>query len=435
MTRNCSTSITPDSITGIIMAMEGIRGALVLLNGPMGCRFYHSTTSQFLRVRPLLYVPSEKSEKRIPVDYNYLNNWFFRQPRVPCTYLDGYDYVYGMRPKVREAIHFLKENIAFDLIAIVNSPGASLIGDNLKELAEAELPDTLCVMLETPRFSEDFDRGYETAILSLLQQIMLLSDERFAASAQSPAAAASVKSPASSAFTQRPISALHSTVTDCQVPPKDPLPTGFRQKKSQPLINILGLSIYDRYAAGDREELSRIFSQMGIGISCFLGSDCSLEDLAALPNADLNLLLVPERGRRTAEYLKEHFGMDYLILDRSPVGFDAAEEMIRAVADKLADKQIDNPDTQAVLERLRKFLAGHHMEQALKRRILDTDAELVFSHANTIAQLKAENKTFCGIEISLPGMGYTDIIPKTQIGIRGALFLIEEVLNGLMNNL
>ena len=38
-------SIHPDGITGMIFAMEGIKNAVVLLNGPMGCRFYHSTTS------------------------------------------------------------------------------------------------------------------------------------------------------------------------------------------------------------------------------------------------------------------------------------------------------------------------------------------------------------------------------------------------------
>ena len=32
-------------------------------------------------------------------------------------------------------------------------------------------------------------------------------------------------------------------------------------------------------------------------------------------------------------------------------------------------------------------------------------------------------------------MGYIDLVPKTHMGIRGALFLIEQVLNGLMSRL
>ena len=63
------------------------------------------------------------------------------------------------------------------------------------------------------------------------------------------------------------------------------------------------------------------------------------------------------------------------------------------------------------------------------------DAELVFSNANVISELMIKNKTFCGIEISLPGMGYTDLIPKTHLGIKGGLFLTEQVLNGLMSRI
>ena len=63
------------------------------------------------------------------------------------------------------------------------------------------------------------------------------------------------------------------------------------------------------------------------------------------------------------------------------------------------------------------------------------EAELVYSNANLISELMLKNRTFCGIEISLPGMGYTDIVDKTHLGIRGALFLIEQTLNGLMSRL
>ena len=127
-------SISPDGITGMIFAMEGMKNSIVLLNGPMGCRFYHSTTSRFLSIRPMLLLPTEDG-RRVPVDYNYLNDFFFRQDRVPCTYLDGYDYVYSTRDKVSRALDFIRDNIAFDFLAVVNSPGAALIGDNLLELA------------------------------------------------------------------------------------------------------------------------------------------------------------------------------------------------------------------------------------------------------------------------------------------------------------
>ena len=132
-------SITPDSISGMIFTLEGMNNTVVLLNGPMGCRFYHSTTSQFLRIRPVLCLPEGEGGKRYPVDYNTLNEWFFRQERVPCTYLDSYDYVYGTRDKVGAAIDYISANIDFDIIAIINSPGAALIGDDLLDMVREKL--------------------------------------------------------------------------------------------------------------------------------------------------------------------------------------------------------------------------------------------------------------------------------------------------------
>ncbi|MBR0107270.1 MAG: hypothetical protein IJM13_08665, partial [Lachnospiraceae bacterium] len=102
----------------MIFAMEGMKDSIVLLNGPMGCRFYHSTTSQFLSIRPLLYLPAKEGGERVPVDYNYLNDWFFRQERVPCTCLDGYDYVYGTKEKVKEALTFIHGSVNLDLLAV-----------------------------------------------------------------------------------------------------------------------------------------------------------------------------------------------------------------------------------------------------------------------------------------------------------------------------
>ena len=68
-------SIPPDSLTGMIFAMEGMEHTIVLLNGPMGCKFYHSTTSQFLTIRPLLYLPSTEDGKKVPPETLTGSRW------------------------------------------------------------------------------------------------------------------------------------------------------------------------------------------------------------------------------------------------------------------------------------------------------------------------------------------------------------------------
>jgi hypothetical protein len=46
--------------------------------------------------------------------------------------------------------------------------------------------------------------------------------------------------------------------------------------------------------------------------------------------------------------------------------------------------------------------------------------------------MKTEGKRFSGIEISLPSIGYIDVIDKTHLGASGGLFLTEQILNGLV---
>ena len=73
MTKLSSKSISPDSITGMIFAAEGIKNAIVLLNGPMGCKFYHSTTSAFLTKHAPLRDAAGRSVEKGQVEFDILN--------------------------------------------------------------------------------------------------------------------------------------------------------------------------------------------------------------------------------------------------------------------------------------------------------------------------------------------------------------------------
>ena len=402
----------------MIFALEGMRNTIVLLNGPMGCRFYHSTTSQFLSIRPLLYLPGEDGKAPVRVDYNYLNDWFFRQERVPCTYLDGYDYVYSTRDKVSRALDFIRENVAFDIIAIINSPGAALIGDNLLELARDKLGGCRVVMFESSGYSTSFEAGYQDASLALLRQV---GAPLWDAAPRSPRAAAA------------------------------------------PRVNLLGLSIWHRYYEGDLQELRRLFALCGIEVGAALCADCSIDELSRMPEADLNVVLSPEMGLEAAEYLRERLGQPYYLCPALPLGFacvercfgeicaalGASDEALRLESERaraLAWYKINSiylsfgkpkgvkfavEGSDAQVKSYTQFLTDYlGMEPAPPE-----EAELVFGDANVISELMLKNKTFCGIEISLPGMGYVDLTKKTHLGIEGALFLIEQVLNGLMSKL
>lgn len=430
MTDSCFKSISPDGLTGMIFAMEGMRESIVLLNGPMGCRFYHSSTSGFLMRRPLLYLPAEKDGRRVPVDYNYLNDWFFRQERVPCTYLDGHDYVYGTGEKAAEALMFIEHNIDFSLLTVVNSPGAALIGDDILNIAQKAVPDKTVVYLESPGYSVSFDEGYSEACLAMLKKMLA----------------------------QRPSDRRQSS--DLQKSPDRQQASGLRQRP-RPCVNLLGMSIWHRYCEGDSGELKRLLRLCGIEVNAIPCADCSIDALKNIPDADLNIVLYPDAGLASALYLKEQFRTPCYICDSLPIGFSQTEKMIAEICARLgvSDKAFRRESERSRAIAWSKLNGIYQMygkpkgvpfhvaaapyiaasfssflsEYLGMEETGPEDAELLFSDANRISERSVQGRPFCGIEIAFPGMGYTDLTVKTHMGLTGALFLIEQVLNGIMS--
>ena len=422
--------ITPDSFSGFIFAIEGITRSVVLVNGPSGCKFYHSATSDNQSIHSPVFDPLESPDE-----------FFFGQPRIPCTYLDSNDYVYGSADKLERALNVIREKVPHDLVCVVNSPGAALIGDDLRLTVQKALPGARCICIESPGFSQDVTEGYESAMTELFKCLEF----------------------------------------------KKPARTAGRR------VNILGLSILHKYFRGDAAELRRLLGLCGIEVGCLLGADCTMAEVLAMPEAALNVVLHPEYGERTGQWLEAHCGIPLLVLDGPPVGFAATQAFIERVcahfdiaapeffeelcrsrakayvhisrvnsltglpkgtsvaiegtpfdiaayADFLARyfgmvvtcvMPVGEPD-KAALEPLSKRLRALNMEDALYTDIADSGAELVFASGNTIAVLKNKGMVFCGVEIALPSLGYIDVLDKTQLGIQGALLITEQVLNGLL---
>ena len=414
-------SITPDGISGMIFTMEGIKNSVILLNGPMGCKFYHSTTSQFLMPRPALYLPVEEGKDPVEVRFDFLNEWFFRQPRVPCTWLDGHDYVYGTLEKVTDGLRYIKAHVPCDLITVVNAPGASLIGDDPREICREIFPDIPAIVLESPGFSTEYYDGCDTAILELFRQ----AGDRL----------------------------WGDRVGD--------------EKPGKPTVNILGISIWQKYALGDMEEIRRILAMCGIDVNTILCAGCSLEEMKKIPEADLNIVLYPEMGLSGAKWLQQNLDMPYYVCEVPPIGFDATAAFAEEVSQLLktdcskVKEEIEvarakawysisgiynacgKPDGTIFAVKsfpsqekgITQFLSDYLGMIADPSDISHTKAEIVFSDANIISELMLRDKEFCGIEIANPTMGYVDVIPKTLLGINGGLFLTEQVLNSFMTRI
>ncbi|SNS16377.1 Nitrogenase molybdenum-iron protein, alpha and beta chains [Anaerovirgula multivorans] len=434
-----SRNITADSLTGAVFALEGIRRSAVIMNAPTGCKFYHSAISDNQYPRQISFDP-----------LNYPETFYFGQPRVPCTYLDSYDYVYGSKDKLNALLDFIHGE-DYALVAIVNSPGAALIGDDLEGIARAKLPHTPLLVIENPGFSQSFYKGFQDTLQALLKNL--------------------------------------------------PLVKGLKKKNS---INLIGISIFNKYYRGDIEEIERLLKLCGIETNCVLCADTSLDDLRRIPQAALNVILYPELGLDIARYLEEAYGMPYFLFDKGlPIGFDLTEAFLSGVCEKLygdalpTDEGLKDQQSSFTMElekarvdaylhlsrihsltglprgvtfsvealssslyaytdfflnylgmipnaidhikddpclftdKLRTLLEKHHLEQGLHQSVYEAESDLVFSNGSTIAQLKLKGHAFSGIEIELPSLGYIDVFPKTHLGIKGSLLLVEQILNGM----
>jgi nitrogenase molybdenum-iron protein alpha/beta subunit len=252
------------------------------------------------------------------------------------------------------------------------------------------------------------------------------------------------------------------------------------------------VSLFQKYFEGDLAELRRLLGLCGIKVNCALCADGSREQVRNLSSAALNVVVHPEYGLETARFLEGLHGTPVYVCDGPPIGFAATEGFVRDLCAALGtdpSKVIEEserararayvylsrvhsltglpkgvrvaaegtyagllayfsffvdyfgmiPDAAAVLcpdrdafrGRLESFLGSRGLQEALGRDILDSEGELVFASGATISRLRMAKRRFVGIENALPALGYLDVTPKTHLGIKGALLLVEQVLNGL----
>ncbi len=240
----------PDGFVGSILAVEGITDACTILNGPTGCKMHLGEISkdQFRR-------ENDSSVMR------WAEEFFFQQDRVPCTYLDDYDYVFGTAEKLEYIFPRVAEK-GYSYIAVLNSPGASLIGDDLQRYIEWAALKVPTVVLEKPHFAEPFESGWvDAACLT--------------------------------------IDALAPSDVPCE----------------EQTVNLVGLSIWQKDWAGSRAELERLLALCGMKVHATLLADCTVEQIRQLRCAACNVIVQDELGWGVAQHLQERYGMPYVRCD------------------------------------------------------------------------------------------------------------------------
>ncbi|MCQ1536698.1 nitrogenase [Methanosarcina sp. KYL-1] len=427
---------SPDAFTGSILAVEGIRDAAVILNGPTGCKLYHSFFSdrQF---------PRESSHDPMA----FQDEFYFGQPRVPCTCLEGEDFILGSLEKFERALAAVAAKET-GLLVVINSPGASLVGDDLESVIKKAGLQDRCFVMEKPGFSLPAARGFENTALALLEHMKL-----------------------------RPL----------------PHPQPLHHFASPKKVNLIGLSLLHKHWEGSVAEMKRLLAFLGLEVGAVFLAGTSLDEIRESSDAACNIVLFPEYGRRVAEWYRERFGTPAVFSPLgAPLGFDASECLLREVAAvlnidpapalaevrkarqasyrqisrfhsfsglpkgasfsiraesslafplthwlysylgmaPLAVRLLPGSDPEASSS-LKAFLEEKGFCEAWERDPALESADIAFADAHTLQLLKAKGCCKAGIEIALPDGGYIHFIPKTYLGVSGALLLLEEIINGL----
>ena len=418
----------PDGFFGSILAVEGITDACLILNAPLGCKMHIGELSkdQFRR---------EVGQH----DMRWAEEFYFGQDRLPCTYLDDYDYVFGPAEKLEYVFGRVAKK-GYSYIAVLNSPGASLIGDDLQRYIDWAQLDVPTLVLDKPHFTEPFASGWIEAACNSID-----------------------------ALDPQEVPVVEQT------------------------INLLGLSIWHKHWKGSRAELERLLGLCGIKVHSVLMADCTVEQIRQLRSAACNVVVHDELGGPLARHLADRYDMPFVSNDDgAPIGFDATESWIYAICEVLevdpspAVQNLER-DHKKVAEKLYRFtqktgmprgvsfgvlldasmalplvkwLAGylamtpvavqvtnedHPMALDLKEYLKSIGVpsawnaemhsanppDVVFSNDALFLRMISKERKTIGIDLAMPSKDITHFIPRAVLGPKGTLWLLEHLCNGL----
>lgn len=411
----------PDGFLGAVVASESLGMTDTMINGAGGCR----SRSQIM-IHDL--IPSYTPENRGCCKSKY----FSRQSRLPCTYLNNDDIVFGSAVKVSEGIESVS-GVTGRRTLLIDTLGASLICTEYSGLTGVEGRDP--VLMEGDLSGMTFAEGYDVAMALLLESM---------------------------------------DIGGCEP----------REKS----VNLLGYGIQDPGWETGAEELRHLMSLMGVEVVSIPGCLPSEDDVRSMGSASLNVMVRPELCRRTAAMLGDRFGTPFLRpSEGAPIGYPSTRSFVREVASALgadpepaleyidrdaervhrvlmnydrapiglhakglvvdgdsssvypilkwmtsafgtSPRRIDATDTE-YSEEIGMLLDSMGYADALTG--IDGEVEVVFCDGMTALEGRLANTVTSYIEIRIPRGRQMDLMGRCLVGTRGARYILDELFNGI----
>ncbi|MCW4018759.1 MAG: nitrogenase component 1 [Candidatus Bathyarchaeota archaeon] len=257
----------PDSLSGIVAAFEGISDAYTMLNSPIGCK------------HPLSY-NVDVLGSHVNSEDNAYADFYFGQRRLPCTYTDEQDFVYGTEKKIARAIQLLDLK-AYGLIGVINHSGTALIGDDLCRIIQESGIKTRTMVVDSSGFTGTYADGFKTGAIKILERLART--------------------------------------------PKEKLPKS---------VNLIGPTVFHYNWASDVVELKRALRTIGVEVVSVICAGEKIANLERASEAALNLVVCEEYGDSVALFLDKEYGTPSIGLDMyAPFGLSPSETWFRTVAD------------------------------------------------------------------------------------------------------
>ena len=408
---------------GYILAFEGINDSMTLLNGPTGCKYYPASASE----------TSYRNRDVGPQTFNpyiYQREYFFSQPRVPCTFMDGPDYISGTKGKLNGAFDAVMRTEP-KILGVINSPGASLIGEDLSLKRDPEVP---VVRIESPGYSMPMCEGFQNGLVSILE-----------------------------------------TVRPEKV-----------EKSKRKGINLLGITVWHLGWVDSVSDLTELIGLCDVDVNMTVGAGWSADDIERSSSAELNVVIHEEFGLRVAEWYENELGIPFVSPGRVPLGFDALETWVcgicgalgkdpRAALDAIRRRRTraatvlsclqvarrtprgrtfsvfaDGSTVYAVTEFLYDYLGmvpvavGTGLDTSWDERIakllaerglspgddvFNTPCDVMVADGNLISTSMERGVTHGGVAIGRPGLYSMNILERPVLGQEGTMRLIDTILN------
>ena len=409
------------------MAVESFDGTATILHGPGGCRNYHT------------FLSSQCYSRRSPENFKkYSQKYLYWNSRMPCTYMDENDYINGAEPKIEEILPIVKD-VHGGVAVFIQSPGASLIGDNISDVIERMGYSGTALAIEESLISQPFSSSYDHTVRSIIEWKW----------------------------------------------PK-------RKKVRKGAVNILGLPITTKAWADSLDELKHMLALCDIDVITSPGAGCSVDEIDSSADAEHNVMVCPEYGSRTADYYEKKLGIRCIRSEAgAPVGFDASEEWIKNICAAMGkdpsaalehitkhrlrafntiDKLVYNQKTKGIrfavmadssvllpltkwlhsylsmipvfleaepgedlgcMRSLDAFLDCSGLKGSIGRDIAKAEPYFVLADGHMSEALRLMGVCKAGVDLSAPDLSHFSFIPKPVMGALGSMYILDEVFNNL----